>query len=322
MDGISANANTPSSTNYDWNNIFNIPIGEGTASGLSNQGAFLIYKKDGTGKYSYNSAYSVPDTKANLRLGSRIKMRTVGDKTVAFIGASGDLTTSNPGKIYFVNYNANNNWTLGTDPMYTGPFDVNADYVTGEIVVYANQLYKANTNLVYGQWNPAYWTLQSTNTDMLGYIPNDSGIELEQDSTLEQNGLIRFADRFDVDDNGVNIIANAVFDNDTQKVVVYRLDNGHYTYKQTILPPSDSAALINFGSDLSISGDGTLVAVGSPLKDLTNIDMGAVFVYKKALDDTGLYNYNQTLTSPDKEVSENFGHSLAFSGFVLAVTSL
>ena len=179
-------------------------------------------------------------------------MRTVGDKTVAFIGASGDLTTSNPGKIYFINYNANNNWTLGTDPMYTGPFDVNADYVTGEIVVYANQLYKANTNLVYGQWNPAYWTLQSTNTDMLGYIPNDSGIELEQDSTLEQNGLIRFADRFDVDDNGVNIIANAVFDNDSQKVVVYRLDNGHYTYKQTILPPSDSAALINFGSDLCI----------------------------------------------------------------------
>ena len=322
LDGISANANTPSSTNYDWNKVFNIPIGEGTASGLSNQGAFLIYKKDGTGKYSYNSAYSVPDTKANLRLGSRIKMRTVGDKTVAFIGASGDLTTSNPGKIYFINYNANNNWTLGTDPMYTGPFDVNADYVTGEIVVYANQLYKANTNLVYGQWNPAYWTLQSTNTDMLGYIPNDSGIELEQDSTLEQNGLIRFADRFDVDDNGVNIIANAVFDNDSQKVVVYRLDNGHYTYKQTILPPSDSAALINFGSDLSISGDGTLVAVGSPLKDLTNIDMGAVFVYKKALDDTGLYNFNQTLTSPDKEVSENFGHSLAFSGLVLAVTSL
>ena len=24
--------------------------------------------------------------------------------------------------------------------MYTGPYDVNADYVTGEIVVYANQI--------------------------------------------------------------------------------------------------------------------------------------------------------------------------------------
>ena len=36
------------------------PIGEGTASGLSNEGAFLIYKKDGTGKYSHNSAYTVP----------------------------------------------------------------------------------------------------------------------------------------------------------------------------------------------------------------------------------------------------------------------
>ena len=322
LDGISASANTPSSTNYDWNKIYNIPIGEGTASGLTNEGAFLIYKKDGAGKYSYNSAYTVPDTKTNLRLGSRIKMRTVGDKTVAFIGASGDLSTNNPGKIYFVEYNANKNWTLGTDPMYTGPYDINASYLTGEIVVYANQLYKSNTNLTPGAWNPAYWTLQSTRTDMLGYIPNDSGIELEQDSTLAQNGLVRFADRFDVDENGVNIIANVLYNNDNQKVVVYRLDNGHYTYKQTILPPSDSAANINFGSDISISGDGTLIAVGSPLKDLTNIDMGAVYVYKKATDDTGVYNYNQTLTSPDREVSENFGHTLAFSGSVLAVTSL
>ena len=105
------------------------------------------------------------------------------------------------------------------------------------------------------------WTLQSTRTDMLGYIPNDSGIELEQDSTLAQNGLVRFADRFDVDDNGVNIIANILYNNDNQKVVVYRLDNGHYTYKQTIVPPNDSAAMINFGSDLSISGDGTLIAL-------------------------------------------------------------
>ena len=219
LDGISASANTPSSTNYDWNKVYNIPIGEGTASGLTNEGAFLIYKKDGAGKYSYNSAYTVPDTKANLRLGSRIKLRTVGDKTVAFIGASGDLSTNNPGKIYFVEYNANKNWTLGTDPMYTGPYDINASYVTGEIVVYANQLYKSNTNLTPGAWNPVYWTLQSTRTDMLGYIPNDSGIELEQDSTLAQNGLVRFADRFDVDENGVNIIANVLYNNDNLSLI-------------------------------------------------------------------------------------------------------
>ena len=64
--------------------------------------------------------------------------------------------------------------------MYTGPYDINASYVTGEIVVYANQLYKSNTNLTPGAWNPVYWTLQSTRTDMLGYIPNDSGIKASQ----------------------------------------------------------------------------------------------------------------------------------------------
>ena len=49
--------------------------------------------------------------------------------------------------------------------------------------------------------------------------------------------------------------------------------------------------------------------------------MGAVYVYKKASNDTGLYALTQTLTSSAKEVSENFGYALSFSGDILAVTS-
>ena len=322
VDGITLSANVPNSTNRDWLQVYNIPVGEGVQSSFTNQGAFLVYKKGTNGQFTYQSAFTVPDTQTDLRLGTKIKIRDVAGTIVAFVGASGNETTSLPGKIYFVEYNQDKNWWLSIDPLYMGEFDVNNDYSKNELVVYNNQLFKALTNMSAGMWNNALWQLQDSHTDFLGYVPNDSGIELEGDSTIDQNGLIKFADRFDIDSNGVNLIVNAVYNNDQQKVVVYRLDSGHYTYKQTLTPPDDSAPTINFGADISISGDGELIAVGSPLKDISNIDMGAVYVYKKSQDDVGQYSLNQTLTSPSKETSELFGNSLSFSGAVLAVTSL
>ena len=176
--------------------------------------------------------------------------------------------------------------------------------------------------MIAGAFDTANWQLQNTHTDSLGYIPNDSGVELENDSTLDQNSMVQFGNRFDIDTNGNNIIANVLYSNDSQKIIVYRLHDNHYTYKQTITAPDDSGPTINFGADISISGDGELIAIESPLKDFTDIDMGAVYVYKKATDDSGLYSLTQTLTSPAKEVSENFGYALSFSGDILAVTSL
>ena len=132
--------------------------------------------------------------------------------------------------------------------------------------------------MIAGAFNTTNWELQNTHTDFLGYIPNDSGIELENDSTLDQNNMVQFGNRFDIDTNGNNIIANVLYSNDSQKIIVYRLHDNHYTYKQTINAPDDSGPTINFGADISISGDGQLIAIGSPLKDFTDIDMGAVSV--------------------------------------------
>ena len=322
LDGINVSANIPSSTNKDWIQVYNIPVGEGVQSAFTNQGCFLVYKKETNGQFTFAGGYSIPDATTGLRFGSRIKIRTVGNETVAYIGAEGDNTTNLPGKIYFIENSATKNWWLGIDPQYRGPFENTVAYQTGELVVYNSQLYKATTNMIAGAFNTANWELQNTHTDFLGYIPNDSGIELENDSTLDQNNMVQFGNRFDIDTNGNNIIANVLYSNDSQKIIVYRLHDNHYTYKQTINAPDDSGPTINFGADISISGDGQLIAIGSPLKDFTDIDMGAVYVYKKATDDTGLYALTQTLTSPAKEVSENFGYALSFSGDILAVTSL
>jgi len=320
--GINQSANIPGSQNRDWVQTYNIPIGEGVQSVYTNQGAFLIYKKNTKGLFEYNSAYTVPDTQSGLRLGSKIQLRDVGNVTTAFIGAEGNGTSSLPGKIYFVDYSATKNWRLGVDQYYMGVFDDQTDYLKDELVVFSNQLYKAKTNISANSWQLSLWDLQDTHTDFLGYVPNDSGIELQGDSTLNQNNLIKFANTFDVDTNGINIVLTNKYSDDGQNVVVYRQSDGHYSYKQTITPADDSAPIIDFGSDISISGDGELIAVGSPLKDVVDIDMGSVYVYKKVNNDSGQYTLNQTLVSPSKETSEQFGNTLSFSGDVLAVTSL
>lgn len=320
--GISQSANIPSSQNKDWTQVYNIPIGEGTQSGFTNQGAFLVYEKNTKGIFEYNSAYTVPDTQTGLRLGNKIQIRDVAGTTVAFIGAEGDGTSNLPGKIYFINYNSTKNWWLGVNEKYMGVFDDQVDYLKDELVVFGNQLYKAITNISANSFQASLWQLQDTHTDVLGYVPNDSGVELQGDSTLDQTNLINFARTFDVDTNGVNLVVTNQFSDDRQNVVVYRNTDGYYTYKQTIQPIDDSAPIINFGVDISVSGDGELIAVGSPLKDITDIDMGAVYVYKKANNDSGQYILNQTLVSPSKETSEQFGNTISFSGDVLAVTSL
>ena len=55
----------------------------------------------------------------------------------------------------------------------------------------------------------------------------------------DQNSMVQFGNRFDIDTNGNNIIANVLYSNDSQKIIVYRLHDNHYTYKQTITATDD-----------------------------------------------------------------------------------
>ena len=90
-------------------------------------------------------------------------------------------------QIYLVKFihrkQCNKNWWLGIDPN-TEDLENTVAY-PDELVVYNSQLYKATTNMIAGAFNTANWELQNTPTDSR-YIPNDPGIELENDSTPDQ----------------------------------------------------------------------------------------------------------------------------------------
>ena len=320
LDGVARTAEIPGNTNKNYLQVYNIIAGDGYKSAKSNQGAYVIYELGTSGDFEYNGTYIVPDTKDNLGLGSKIEIRKVGDETVAYVGAKGNLISNNAGKIYFIKKSNTKNWWLGTNELYMGVFDPTLTYAEGDLVIYNLELYKAKTNLSPNAWDESFWTLQSTGTDYLGYVPNDTGLTLEGDSTLNQSNLVMFGEQFDINSTGTVIVSNLLYGNDAQKVAVYRLQNGYYTYSQTITTPEDSSPNINFANSVSISKDGTIIAIGSPKKDFVNsVDAGIVYTY---LQQDGVFVLNQSLVSPDSENSENFGHQLGFDGTTLAVTSL
>ena len=119
--------------------MYNISAGEGTQSGNVNEGAYSVYEIGTNDLFAHAGTFIVPDTKDNLKVGSKIEIRKVGDETVAYVGASGDLSSATPGKIYFVKRSTTKNWALSTNPLYMGVFDPALSYAPGEYTIYNSE---------------------------------------------------------------------------------------------------------------------------------------------------------------------------------------
>ena len=101
------------------------------------------------------------------------------------------------------------------------------------------------------------------------------------------------------------LVAMLVRDNDDSAV--------SYAVQQYITAPSlDRGGL--FGYDMSVSGDGTYLAVSAPggPNDSTLLDQGTVYVYKYNTS-TARYDHYQTLAAANKEVGSRFGESVDIS---------
>lgn len=94
-------------------------------------------------------------------------------------------------------------------------------------------------------------------------------------------------------------------------VQVYNFGPTSFVYLQTlsIERPTDAE---RFGESVAIASNNNYIAVGSTLLNLDNqIDAGAVLIYKLAASEYGNAPF-QTLTSPRKQASEQFGTDVEF----------
>ena len=326
IQGTSRLANVPSRVNKDWQQVYNIPLGEGSTSGGTNEGAFVAYSRSPGSQFIYQGAYTVPETKSNLRLGSKVNFGLINGQYYAFVSAQGNNETSNFGSVH-VFKNNNGVWVLAKDENYKGPFDDNVPYYTNDIVYSAGYFYQAQSNVdANSSLDSQAWSQLDSSVDYRNVIPNteqnlhDSSVLVEPvaptaDSTMAQTGLVQFAKSSDVSKNGSVIVTSNTFNNGQTNVTVYRLKEGHYVYSQTI-EASDNE--VTFGDAVSVSDDGNFIAVGTPGQDLSSVDAGVVYIYKQT---NGLFELSQTLKTPEEGLNDNFGSQIEFDGTTLVVAT-
>jgi len=347
--GVPRPANIPNPLNRDWTQVNNLKLdADGNDSGYTKEGAYFVYTKTGGGEYKLRFGYSNLGRHDNAFLGNQISINKKGDLYRLFVAAPGDGTPSNPGRIHFVKKGVEDNitydWDIAQDRKYKGVFDNTVAYYTDDIVVYDGSFYKSTTNQVAGNFLIANWDLLDTHIDYLGYVPNDTTTNVTGDGSFNTfdstSTLINFAHPFTVSLDGDVIATVADYTDQFPAIGIYRYNNGHYEYYQTIATPDavistffdnqetefdtgDTQFQISspdskFASALTLSDDGEYLAVGAPLDDDRSNDNGKVYVYKNV---ENYYHLHQTIYSPNNTVAERFGQAIDFTGDTLLVSA-
>jgi hypothetical protein len=327
--GIPRPANPPAPNNNEWKQTYKIPAdSSGTASGLTNEGLYSLYTKSRPGVYDLVGSYTVPEKQNNFFLGNEIKITKFNDLYRAFIHAAGEQSEASPGRIYMLKNGTENNlsynWEYAKNKKFKGAFNESLNYFTDDIVYLDNPngtLYVAKTNIAAGAFDTNDWTSTDDVVDYVGFIPNNTGLSVINDSTvlpivLDQTNMYNFGADYDISKNGDVLIVSALYNNsEPNRVIVYRSNNGFFERRQEILAPNNTSG---FGQSISISDNGMLVAIGAPYDDEVTLNQGVVYIYKQV---DGIYQIHQTLNSPNNERGELFGWNLEFDGETLAITA-
>jgi hypothetical protein len=312
---ITGDNSTITNKEQDWEPVYSIEADiDGTASGLLNQGAISLYKRDlVTGKYLLITTIVSPNPTANEFFGFNIKVRTNSNTLKIFVGAPGNTS----GRIYFINYE-NSILQYTTDRSYKGNYSEIVKYNVGDIVYYNGALYIALTNTNSELFDNNKWQLADTNIDYVGFVPySETPLDVDSSDNLLDSTNIGMT--FDVDKLGSILIMTG--DTETLSGVsrsasIYRLHNNRFVFSQNI---SNENILENFGISAAIKADGTKIAIGASKNDVLGLNTGAVYIYKQV---NGNFTLDQTLYSPSMDVNEMFGIGLQFTENRLIASSV
>jgi hypothetical protein len=316
VEGAPLEPSIPGANNNEWFRVYSIPaVSNGVPSSYLNEGLVSVYEKQAPSKWNKISSFVVPDTKDDLELGYQIRTGEIEGLVKVFVSSRG-----NKGKIYLIKNGSeagyDYNWSLGQSKQYQGEFSSLSGYDKGDVVFKEGKLYKAATNITAGSFSSVEWENAPT-VDYLGYIPNTSGLELDDINTLGVTDVEQFAEDFAVSDNSEVVAVTVVYGTESNKLAVYRNINNAYVLDQ-ILDSSNSNLDNNIGSTVDISPDGEFVAVGSPLNDRQQTDEGTVFILHQT---NGRFVDSQTLLPPEGGRALLFGSKVIFSESDLLVAS-
>ena len=301
-DGSTIDVNT-----QDWEKVDILTAGEGTASGLDQQGVVYIYEKNvETEEYSLQFIMHSPEPRAFSRFGFKVELaNTPYGSTVLFASAPGDPG----GRVYF--FEKIEQWKWTRNEAYKGVYDSSALYRVGDIVFYNGTLRQAtviHNPLDADPSDNTAWT-DAPVIEHTGYIPDTGAVIDNQDSTLQTD----FGFDFVVNDLGDKMAVVSV-ENNVRQVRLYNNLEGRWVYLQTI---TTGESRTRFASSIAINPQGDTVAIGDATSDIDGVDNGAVFVYSQGSNNQ--YSLVQTITSPFNETNQGFGFAVDLSDTQLAI---
>lgn len=348
-------SDVPSTSNKNYTRTYNISANAtGSSSGISNQGAVAIYKKLSTGKYELDNIL-VSEHADHLEFGTKVRISKVNNTYTLFVSSKGtpgfietfihgpsdneiyrgawlstaayykgevvwydglyykalrDITTQNVLSITTAALWENISWKANKDESYVGDWSDTESYDTGNVVLYNNnEYYAAATNIPAGTpFNASDWIIKADTIEFAGYMPGPT----------QAGTYTTFGPEFDVSRYGDSLIA-ACSDTSAigKSVAIYHRPN-NFRFLQKFGSYYDNEG---FAEAISISPNGTTIAVAEPFNDDIKINQGKVYIY---LFDSysERYVFNQTLLPPKNEATENFGSAISLSNNNIVISSL
>ena len=237
------------------------------------------------------------------------------------LAATDTLTINNP--LDWVNIS----WKYGKDDNFRGVWDNTYSYALGNIVIYNNTLYRANTNVAASiEFTTDIWSEIDTNIDYIGYLPNLTGKAFYNEDVFDPaDNIIKFANAVDVSKNGkVLVVTSKQVQSDSTedtKIAIYRTledQDNKFILSQVIDSPV-GGGVDDWAENVSLNPQGTKLAISSRKNDSNKVDQGIVHVYEQQ---DGQFVLVQELTPPNNEETEQFGYKLEFGDNNLIISSL
>ena len=145
-----------------------------------------------------------------------------------------------------------------------------------------------------------------------GWLYEDlSGEQAKLEAVIDRNGSITEVKIIEGGFNYSEVDILVLDKSSYKKVVIYRYVNDNYQKSQEIVSTDND---INFAKSISVSKDGTLIAIGHPTASTDVFKSGLVKIYHQV---NGVFTLKQTLNSPNKQLGEEFGASVDFDGNTL-----
>ena len=311
-------ASIPSTSNRDWQLVYNIPVVEnGKHTYTTDKGVYSLYNRVGS-SWTPIGTYTLPTDDINV--GKTVDIAQENGLYRVYVGTKDRVHFIKSGQDDDGNLIDN---VLDINSKYRGTY-VNEDfYRLDEVVLYNGSLYKSLTfNKGVVPTNNLKWQQLSSQIANSHFVPMDSSIYASDVLFDSIDTIENFSLDIATDAKG-HVFATSVktstdIDADN-KVVVYRLNSeGRYTWSQTIIAPNSNT---NWAASMDISADGKVIVVGDPGNDIEDTDNGQVFVYKMNNAQDPQFELTQTISSPRKDKFEKFGTQVSVTDDWIAVSS-